>query len=474
MSLLETFLILFESDSKDVKEGADQADKSVKKLEDTIGKTDSATAKLGGSLVGAAKSAAGLLAAFISAGAVAAKFSDTIHFADQLDEASEALGISVENLSAWGDAAKLAGGSSEGFRADVATLSANMAQLDTLGKSRVQPFFKELGISMTEAGGKAKDPLELFKEISGAFEGMSKAESIGFGRKLGLSQGTIMLLQQGRRGLDELIQRQRELGVVTAEQAKEAAQWKDTMDDLSHVFRTIAGSILRVLLPPLTMLGKGFVAVGKFANENGQIISSVLIAVSGALLYRLAPAIAAVALEFIAVPLLAFLATASIAGFGAAVGIAAASVWAFLSPILLVIAVVAIAALVIDDLWSAFNGGPSVIGKTIEWLKSFGDDLIWLMDKIKEFFNFGGIKDFVMNGVAAIQGAASNGLAAQSAGSVATSGIGLKTNSRTVNTGDINIQTQATDAEGISKSIGTSLQQHMNQTIDANDDGVLM
>ena len=70
-----------------------------------------------------------------------------------------------------------------------------------------------------------------------------------------------------------------------------------------------------------------------------------------------------------------------------------------------------------------------------------------------------------------MRAAAANPLASQTAASVATRGA-TSTRQTTVNVGKVEVQTQATDANGIAKSVGPALQSEMRRTAQDFDDGI--
>lgn len=491
-NILETFLILFESDAAEVKKGAKEADKEVDNLQQNLNAMDRASHKAGASFLAMAREAAGALAAIVSVGVVVNSVMDAARLADRLDETSEAIGVSVEELSAWGDAAKIAGGSSEAFVGTLKGMAAAMTQMDVTGKSRLKPFFDEIGVQMLDVHGRARPVLDIFGDLSEKFEGMTKEQSTGFGRKLGLDEGTIMLLQRGRRGLDELIARQKELGVITAKDGQVAADFFDALDDFSHAWRSIAMNIGTAVLPVLTGLLHVFQDIAVFVRQNGPVIQGFIIAVAGAILYNLAPAMLAAFWNMVRMSVMSFLLSVQMLGLAGALGVVAGSVWAMLSPILMAIAIVAIFALVWDDFMNFLDGSPSIIGRVAdaisdifgwlaqdirgvfielkEWVNGVVD---WVMNKykaVKSFFGFGDDVQAGMEMGRAAIGQASAPISATSSGAVLAGSRSTK--NQTVNIGEVNVQTQATDADGIAKGIGDTMGAQMRQTISNMDDGI--
>lgn len=465
-SVLETFWIMFASNSDEVESGAEKAGKKTDDLERKIKSTDAATNKLGNSFINLARDIAGPLAALVSFGAITAGLVNAVRYADMLDETSEALDISVETLDAWGNAAKLNGGSIEGFIGSVKTLNAAMTQLDVTGKSRVQPFFKELGIRMTDAAGKAREPIEIFEDLAGKFEKMDKQQAIGYGRKLGIDDGTIMLLQKGRRAVEDIIKRQKELGVVSAEDAAIAAKFNDTIDDTAHVFRVLFSELAGSTLPILGKALEAFQKFGVWIREHKEIILGFFVTVGSVLAGFAAEAlIAAIAAGAISVPFLVI--AAAVAALGVAIG------------------------LVYEDLVKFEQGGKSITGNIVNYFKAMGEDIIWVWEKVRDAIlgvfeaisnawanvtskfkvaqaNAG---DLIINGVTQLNQAANTPIGAQTSNSISSSRVEASKNT-TVHVGEVNVQTQATDAEGMAQGAANGLKTQIRQVTSSMDDGI--
>jgi len=239
-------------------------------------------------------------------------FSQYTQTADRIGKMAARIGASAEELQAFGEAAKRSGGSVEGFMSSFESLNGQIQRMQAMGgKGRLTPILKQLGISATE-NGKAKDTFQILRELAGASERIGKQKFAGLARFLGLDQGTIMLLQQGRIALDEVIKRQKELGVYTKQDFEITAKFNDAVSDLQQSFKQLAAPILRVITPALTTLA-GWLTniVQTFREHQGFIVAGLTViaaTMSGVLLK------AAIALGAALMPLL--LPIAAIAGLG--------------------------------------------------------------------------------------------------------------------------------------------------------------
>ena len=340
-SVLETFLILFESNADDVKKGAEDATRTTDKLESSLSSTAVASEQVGASLVAMASRAAGAITALVSLGAITSGIFNAANAADQIGEFSQKLGLNVEEVSAWGDALQVNGGSAEGFRASVESLSMAFTDFAVKGRSRVSPYFDELGIKMVDAAGKARNVMDVLPELATAFEGLTKQESAALGQKLGLDQGVIMLLQRGRREVEEQVRIQKELGVVTAQQAEIAGDFNDAWDNTAKVFRSLFGIVSASVLPVFTRILNAVQAAGSYIQKHSDFIVGLMIALGAAITaYALPPLIS--------------MAAAALAAF---------------APFLLIGAAVAAAAaafaLLYDDVMNFIDGNDSLIGQIL-------------------------------------------------------------------------------------------------------------
>ncbi len=543
-SILETFLILFESNADDVQKGADKAEQSSSKLEQSLKSVDGMANKTGESFIHMASKAAGAIASVLSVAAITSAVMAAADNADALGEFSERLGLNIEEVNAWGDAVAVNGGTAEAFRGSIDALADSITTFAVKGTSRAAPFFEELGIKMVDVKGKARDVMDILPELAESFEKLTKQESAALGKKLGLDQGTIMLLQRGRREVEEQIKQQKELGNVSAESAEIAGDFNDAYDNTAKVFRSLFTIVGSTILPAFTKVLTGLQSVGKFMQKHSDFIVGLLIALGSAISFYVLP------------PL---------------ISMAAAAIVAFAPFILAGVAIAALAgafALLYDDVMNFIDGNDSLIGQILTQYPIIGDVIQVLIDAVKvlwdafswvfnsilsvlqisaagwgllwdaassfiggivnsggvvsdviqawaDMFSIfgdiaGGVFDFIGDKISGFIDLVKKGIgiakdlasaftftleskkaelgigAAQSAiGFASSSPINSQTSSVTTNanrqvskntnvqTGNITIQTQATDAEGIAGAIGSSLNDQVRQAAAGFDDGVM-
>ena len=295
MAILETFEILFRSNSRDLENDAEDAEQAVEATERSLVQADQAAERLGDTFTDLIGGFTGAIAGLIGIGALVTSVISQAAETDALGKFSDALGLNIEEVGAWGEAAGRAGGSAEEFQGSVQTLQSSLQDMAIGGGADAAEALARLGISATDAQGNMKGVFDLLPQIAGSFENLSAAQQIELGDKLGLDQGTIQLLQAGKTSVEDLVKRQHELGVATAEDAKIAATFNDALDDAGQIFNHLTRSIGIVLLPALTDILKGFETVSNFVRENQDFIEGLFIGIAAVVTYFYLPAMVAAA-----------------------------------------------------------------------------------------------------------------------------------------------------------------------------------
>lgn len=448
MSVLESFLILFETNSDDVKKGTQDAKGAVDGLQNSLNRTDVVTKKVGEGFLDMSRHAVGLLSAFIGVGAIVNRVFATSEFTAMLNDASETLGIASENIAAWGGAVKENGGSTESFVGTLKNLSAAMTQVDVTGKSRLKPFFDSLHISLLDAQGNTRPVLDLLLDLSTAFESMSKQDSAAIGRRMGLDEGTILLLQKGRREVEATLKVYKDLGEITKKDTEASDAFHDQIDRLGYAFTVMFAKVGTAVLPAFTGLLKMLEGLYKWVSEHGTTVQTFVAGLALLLLTRLVPALWATVAAMIPFGARGL----QLVGLTGVLGTMAGKVWALLAPVLAVGA----AFLVWEDFFNYLKGNDSVFKRIEEWLEKLSG-FKWLGDVVSNF------REGVNPNAPSI-----NRPYVPSAQTRADFLRATGVKNSNVNIGEVNIQTQATDAKGIA----TDMTGALSHTLNGYDDGV--
>lgn len=313
----------------------------------------------------------GLAAAgLIAVTGIAAGITSQALATDEIGKFSETLGLNIEDVGAWGEAAKRSGGDAASFRGSLQGLNSQLTDINLTGGGEASEIFARLGVNAIGAGGKVKSAFEVLPELADSFQNLSKAEAVGFGEKLGLDQGTILLLQQGRVAVEQLVGRQKQLGVATKEDYLAAAQFNDAFEDTKQVFANLFTTAGTTVLPMLTTMLEGFQSVVGWVKQNKTLVTGFFVGVAGVITAVYLPAIASAAA-----------ATLIAASPFIAIGLAVAAVGAAF-------------AILYEDVVAYLGGQESFIGdlaKKYEWFGKVVDSVIsGVKFALKTFSDFAG------------------------------------------------------------------------------------
>lgn len=189
-------------------------------------------------LQGSLRNIAGPLAAAFSVAGIAAFAKKVIDLGDRLNDVSKQTGISVESLSALGNAAKLNGADTETLNTGLVKLNRAIAEASS-GAEEQKKAFEALGITQEEL--KNKSPLEIFYRVSDAFanaaDGAGKTDVAM--KLLGRSGAELIpLLNEGSDALKKFG------ATFTTEQAQRFDEFNDNITKLGSNLQKLAVNIL--------------------------------------------------------------------------------------------------------------------------------------------------------------------------------------------------------------------------------------
>lgn len=212
------------------------------------------------STVAKAKAALIGLGAIGLAGAFAAQMRGAIDLADSINKLTQRTGMSAESLSQWQYAAKLADVSNESFATGVKKLNINIAQGLAGDKEKIATF-RALGITLTDASGKAKNADQVLMEMADAFasakDGAGKtALAVALLGKAG--DEMIPLLNGGSGAIKAMKTEADQLGLtISGDFAKQAEEFNDNITRLTTSSKKLSIVLAQDLVASLGDITKG-------------------------------------------------------------------------------------------------------------------------------------------------------------------------------------------------------------------------
>lgn len=241
----------FKKGQKDVGEGLEQTRKSTER----IGKQIQASGKNASEFFGQMrKSALLFFGALTGARGISDFVKNTVSMGASLDRSSRVLGVSANNLSKWGGAAKVAGGSVEGFMGTMQGLNNQLTQLKETGDAPIRLLLSRLGVAAADSSGRAKDVITLTSDIADA---MGKLTNVGESDKFnwllgaGFDEGTARLMLMAERERRDLVS---SMVGMTDEQAKKMREIDERWTKIRDKYSAMARDLMEKLLPSIEKL----------------------------------------------------------------------------------------------------------------------------------------------------------------------------------------------------------------------------
>ena len=176
--------------------------------------------------------------------------------ADNLNDLSRQLGVSVEALGSLQFAAKQSGVSVEELETALKTLNKGLGEINATGGGTAAEALNKLSAGLRQAARDGAPTEEIFQQIIRELEGLSAADRALVSSQL-FGKGGSRLLRLVGEDVGGLMRRFRELGgVIDKDLAKSGDAFNDALNELSVATTGLANDIARALLPEATRLSK--------------------------------------------------------------------------------------------------------------------------------------------------------------------------------------------------------------------------
>lgn len=372
--------------NQDLRTAQEQSDKTGKSLQQNLMQ---AAVKVGAgfaSIASAAKDLGSRLKGLLD---------DTAAYGDQVDKASQKMGISTEEYQKWDYVLQRNGSSIDVMQKGLKTLSSKISQ--------GSQAFETLGIATTNADGSFRSTEEVMNDTMAALAGMQDGAQRTalatqlFGSKV--AQELAPTLNSGADGINELKDRADELGLVLSDEGVAAsASYQDAMLDLEETIGGIKNSIGSSLLPIATDLinkvtDQAIPAVKDFIQQNQWLAPVIAGVVTGLIAFKTAMGISAI-ISGVSQAITAFKA----ANEGATVAQWLLNAAMNANPIVLIITLITALVGAIVFLWNTNQGFrenvisvfntvrdtiSSVINNAIGWFNSFKSNVQSAFESVK-------------------------------------------------------------------------------------------
>ena len=266
-------------------------------------------------------------------------------FNTKLGHSTSLMGYNVENVAAFGGALKRFGGDTQSVISSLNALNSGLQDAKFGGGALVE-VAKRYGLNISTSNGKLMSAEQLLKSLSYQLQRYDKQTRVTIASQLGLDESILRAFNNGSKGLQRLIDKQKQFGIITAKDVKISDNFNNAILDLKDSFGGIVKMFARFVLPLLTKLIKLLTSFVEFMKKHKQFV----IAFFSALLVAMIPVFA----------LFTKMAVASAAAF---------------APIYAVVGVITAIALIAEDIYYYFMGWDSVTGDLVKKFPLLGKAL---------------------------------------------------------------------------------------------------
>ena len=331
MAVLDTFFLLFEADASRLTGGLADAEDKAKKTTSAVARADDQARMLGNKFNGILSHLGRLVIGTLALNSFRAVTQETIAQNVELGKQAAALRVNVEHLQQWQGAFASVGSSAEA----------------------INGLFGKIGAHV-------RDPEARIMRLADRMKGMSEYGQRRYGKMLGLDPEAIALMRQGSEKIEELMKKERELGIVTKDEIEASKKAAEQMRVTNRLFCDLRNRIALAVLPAFKWLLQGAQTFIRFLREHEPFTKALFIG----------------------------LATGITALYLPAVMKAIAATYAWLATFLAIGAAAALIALIVDDILVYLEGGDSMLGR---WEKKF-PAVKTALDAIKAVCR--GVRDF--------------------------------------------------------------------------------
>jgi hypothetical protein len=259
-------------------------------------------------------------------------------FTSELANAQTLTGESMENIQALGGALKRFGGDTSSAVNAIKTINQHLHDAK-FGEGALMDVAKKYGLVVSQGATAEQTILNLAKQM-GKYDRQTR---VAIASQLGLDEAMQLAFADGGKELEQLIQKQKRLNIVSPEDSKIAQAFSYALLDLQDVFGALMRDFARVILPAFSKLLAIMTDFIDFLRRHKIFV----VAFFAGILVALTPILLTLT------------------------KMAVASTLAF-APFYAIGAVIASVALIFEDLLYYFQGYESVTGKLVKQFPLLG------------------------------------------------------------------------------------------------------
>lgn len=282
-TIIDALIVTLGLDPTGFKAGEKDTEASVKKTKEAASKNTKemeAKARAAGQVFDKVRNQVLALAATFTAGVGLKNFLAEMTTADaSAGRTAHNIGVTTETLTAWQAVAERAGGTATGMTGSMQGLTQQFQQLQLTGQSGVVPYFRAIGVEIATAEGKMRPMSAILLDLSDKMSKMDPARAQALGKGLGLDEGTVNVLLQGRKAIQGLLVEQEKLGRASKADADAAAVRQKEFNALGQASADLGRKLLTTLTPALLVVVKALTALAEWFSRHPYVFGAFATAV---------------------------------------------------------------------------------------------------------------------------------------------------------------------------------------------------
>lgn len=253
--------------------------------------------------------------------------------AQAIEKTSDMLGMSIESWQAWRQTASAAGVDAEELSTRFMDLGDWMQDLILHDSGPLKDATEDLGVSFTDARGKAVSLEEGLLRLADASGKIERQKATSILTQIGFDEKTIPLILKGRKEIEDILKVQKAQAVYSRQDIENAKKQREAQQRLNAAWQAVSTLFSSTVSPAITALTTLLGDLLGWVKENQQFVILFFSALAGVITTLMVPALTAMA----------------------------TAAWAAIAPFTPIIAAVGGLALVVDDLITYINGGESAL-----------------------------------------------------------------------------------------------------------------
>lgn len=254
-NIIDALVVTLGLDSKDYKKGQREAEESMRKFgknsEAETKKITEGSKKTAEGFNAVTKSLISMAAIALSVKGVKDFFTGMVNGQASLGRLAFNLGVSAHELDAWGMAVGSVGGTAEGFQKSMQNMQSGFESLKLGENSSVGEAFRAMKINITDASGAMRPMKDLLLDVADAMHRFKAQDQIKIAQMLGLDEGTLNLLRQGRGEVEKTYATMDKLSHVSDASVDSAARAQKSWAALSSTIKGIGENIFAYAIPAM-------------------------------------------------------------------------------------------------------------------------------------------------------------------------------------------------------------------------------